>query len=107
MVHAPPDTHTVEGLMPTWQAKEDSVVPPADSIESLITPSPIATGRACGSCSLCCKLLPIRELEKPENKWCVHCKPASGGCTIYADRPPSCREFACHWLISKNLGDEW
>ena len=66
-----------------------------------------ATGRVCGTCSLCCKLLPIRELEKPENTWCVHCRPAAGGCTIYADRPHSCREFACHWLISKNLGDEW
>jgi hypothetical protein len=66
-----------------------------------------ASGRSCGRCSLCCKLLAITPLEKPANKWCAHCHPGGGGCQIYATRPAPCRDFACGWLINKNLGDEW
>jgi hypothetical protein len=68
-----------------------------------------ATGRKCGSCSLCCKLIPIEDeqLVKTENEWCQHCKPGRGGCSIYADRPLSCSSFACTWLVSLALGDEW
>jgi hypothetical protein len=77
------------------------------SIENVIAAKTAVTGRACGSCSLCCKLLPIRELEKPENQWCVHCRPGNGGCGIYAERPASCRGFACDWLVNPHLGDEW
>jgi hypothetical protein len=76
-------------------------------IEDAIAARIAVTGRACGPCSLCCKLLPIRELDKPENQWCVHCRPGNGGCGIYADRPASCRGFACEWLVNPQLGDEW
>jgi hypothetical protein len=78
-----------------------------ETIEDVIARKIAASGRACGSCSLCCKLLPIRELDKPESQWCVHCRPGHGGCTIYADRPASCRGFACEWLVNRQLGDEW
>jgi len=37
----------------------------------------------------------------------VHCRPGNGGCSIYAERPPSCRGFACEWLVNPQLGDEW
>jgi hypothetical protein len=71
-------------------------------------PTPVAPVRSCGSCSLCCKLLVIEELAKPPDTWCPHCKPGRGGCSIYADRPPSCRLFRCGWLDSKGrVGDEW
>ena len=71
-------------------------------------PTPVAPVRSCGSCSLCCKLLVIDELDKPPDTWCPHCKPGRGGCSIYADRPPSCRLFRCGWLDSKgSVGDEW
>ena len=61
-----------------------------------------ALGRACGACSLCCKLLQIDEpeLKKPANEWCRHCRPGKGGCAIYDERPPVCRDFACEWLIN-------
>src|SRR6185437_4906562 len=29
------------------------------------------------------------------------------GCSIYSDRPPSCRAFACNWLVDVNMGPEW
>ena len=53
--------------------------------------------RQCGSCSLCCKVLSVNELDKPVNKWCSHAK-KGGGCTIYGDHPQECKVFNCLWL---------
>ena len=64
------------------------------------------TERKCGSCSLCCKLLAVTELDKPLGKWCEHCKPGRGGCGIYDNRPESCREYECHWLRG-DLSEHW
>jgi len=64
-------------------------------------------GRTCGSCSLCCKLIAITELDKPESRWCEHCAPGKGGCLIYDRRPSSCRGFHCGWLQSDMFGTEW
>lgn len=63
--------------------------------------------RHCGSCSLCCKLLAIPALDKPGGKWCQHCAPGRGGCTIYDQRPHVCHQFACQWLTDSLLGDDW
>ncbi len=62
--------------------------------------------RTCGDCSLCCKLLPIRVLNKSIDTWCQHCCPGKGGCTIYTDRPPVCRGFSCGWM-SGEISDHW
>lgn len=69
-------------------------------------PSPAAAGRTCGDCTLCCKVLAIAELDKPQGVWCRHCV-ASAGCRIYADRPMECRTFSCGWLVDARLGEEW
>jgi len=66
----------------------------------------IVEGRSCAGCTLCCKLLEIEELEKPEGKWCPDCAPKSG-CRIYDRRPPVCKNFYCLYLISPRLGDHW
>jgi hypothetical protein len=67
------------------------------------------TGRECGDCSLCCKVLDIDvpELQKPPGAWCQHCSPGRGGCGIYETRPDICRGFACGWLVIPWLGEEW
>ena len=66
------------------------------------------TERICGTCSLCCKLPHIPELNKPIDSWCRHARPGVGGCSIYPERPASCRSFACGWLLgARELGDEW
>lgn len=59
-----------------------------------------APPRSCGSCSLCCKVMSIPELEKPAGSWCPNVRLGSscGGCAIYETRPESCRSFACAWL---------
>jgi hypothetical protein len=62
--------------------------------------------RACGDCSLCCKVMAIDELEKPAGRWCGHCGP-DRGCLIYANRPGECRAFDCLWLIDARFGEHW
>jgi hypothetical protein len=52
------------------------------------------------SCSLCCKLYGVAELNKPANKWCPHVH-AGHGCTIYPNRPESCVDYQCLWLKSQ------
>jgi hypothetical protein len=66
----------------------------------------ILPGRACGSCTLCCKLLQIDTLAKPRGTWCGHCK-VGAGCTIYEARPPECRSFHCGYLIWEHAGEHW
>jgi hypothetical protein len=64
------------------------------------------TGRSCGSCSMCCYMMGVEELDKPKYRWCQHCKPGKG-CAIYADRPGVCKAFACMWLIQLYVGEHW
>lgn len=62
--------------------------------------------RACGSCTLCCKLFPVPPLEKAAGRWCPHV--AQGrGCGIHETRPQVCRDFDCQWLLNDDLGPEW
>jgi hypothetical protein len=62
--------------------------------------------RECGTCTLCCKVMGIEELEKPRGVWCDHAMPGRG-CAIYDARPHSCRVFSCLWLLDEGLGEEW
>ncbi len=62
--------------------------------------------RQCGTCTMCCKLIEVTELEKPENVWCRHCKPGKG-CGSYDSRPSVCRTFYCGWMVDGSLGDNW
>lgn len=75
-------------------------------------------GRACDGCTLCCTLLPINEANTPEDRALVQAltgitikhgvfKKAAGvtcqhvgcdGCSIYNERPGSCRAWSCLWL---------
>lgn len=61
----------------------------------------IKAERSCGDCSLCCKLMSVRELDKAAFKWCRHARPGAkpGACTIYEERPATCRTFLCHWRL--------
>ncbi len=54
--------------------------------------------RECGSCTLCCKLLGVKELNKPQGEWCKHCD-IGKGCKIYDSRPNECRNFTCMWIV--------
>jgi hypothetical protein len=67
---------------------------------------PILPGRACGSCTLCCKLLRIEALEKPAGEWCAHCA-VGQGCTVYDTRPEACRGFHCGYLTLPMVDAKW
>jgi hypothetical protein len=66
----------------------------------------ILPGRACGSCTLCCKVMAITQLAKPAGKWCEHCK-VGAGCGIYEERPAECRIFHCGYLVWEHAGEHW
>jgi hypothetical protein len=70
------------------------------------TETAVVAGRACASCTLCCKVLAIRELDKPRLTWCEHCN-KKRGCTIYESQPDPCRGFFCAWRTTAELGDHW
>jgi len=59
----------------------------------------------CGDCNLCCKLPhinPTHIKNKPFKKkgftWCENCK-IGEGCTVYNNRPKTCKDFECFYLI--------
>jgi hypothetical protein len=58
----------------------------------------------CGECTACCRVFDVPEVKSPAGEWCQHC--AIGvGCKIYADRPATCVEFECLWLMSQTRDD--
>ena len=68
--------------------------------------TPVIPGRECGGCTLCCKVLRIAELQKPQGKWCPHCE-VGHSCRIYEDRPGECRTFFCGYLVWPSVEDFW
>ena len=63
-------------------------------------------GRSCQGCTLCCKVLSIKELAKPQGEWCPHCD-VGKGCKVYAARPSECGGFYCGYLTWPMAGDHW
>jgi hypothetical protein len=55
---------------------------------------------------MCCKLLSIPELDKPQQKWCQHCE-IGVGCNIYDEKPPSCSAFYCGYLLNDGIDEHW
>ena len=57
--------------------------------------------RRCGDCTLCCKLLPVRELGKGANERCRF--QSHKGCRVYHQPrkgfPVSCDLWNCRWLV--------
>lgn len=65
-----------------------------------------APSRACGTCTLCCKVYDVPAVESVAGQWCRHT--VSGrGCAIHATRPDHCRAFHCLWMTEGWLGPEW
>jgi hypothetical protein len=52
--------------------------------------------RECGSCSACCTVIGVHEIEKGMYETCEHV--CEAGCAIYAERPGSCQTFECQWM---------
>jgi hypothetical protein len=66
----------------------------------------VIPGRECGSCTLCCKVYHVPEINKVAGKWCQHCKPGKG-CGIHDTLPAQCAEFNCLWRTEETLTPDW
>lgn len=66
--------------------------------------------RRCGSCSLCCSLLPVRSLNKLAGQRCKHQRFSSKGdcCKVYArlgSVSPECRLWSCRWKVNDDTAN--
>lgn len=66
----------------------------------------LVPGRDCGTCSMCCKVFRVVEVDKAAGQWCRHIVQGRG-CGIHETRPSVCRTFFCYWLQKDGLGPEW
>ena len=66
----------------------------------------MSSAKTCGTCTLCCKVMGIKDIAKPVGEWCPHCSPGVG-CGLYPAHPSSCKHFACLWLESTDLPDSY
>lgn len=58
--------------------------------------------RKCGSCTLCCRVVPVPELDKGANQRCQYQRHT--GCAVYHRAPQfprSCGVWSCAWLIGE------
>lgn len=62
--------------------------------------------RQCGECTLCCKLLPVRELDKGAGKACKHQRFKKGCAVYHTTIPASCRLWNCRWLADDDTADQ-
>ena len=69
-------------------------------------PAAVVAGRECGSCTLCCKVYKIHEIDKAAGKWCKHCTPGKG-CAIHDALPSQCSAFNCLWRTKEALPPYW
>src|SRR5579862_5149950 len=57
------------------------------------------SGRECGGCTACCTVLAVPELHKGMYRHCTHV--SRQGCSIYPQRPRSCRAWSCQWRLGE------
>jgi hypothetical protein len=50
-------------------------------------------------------MMAVPELYKPAWSLCPNCAVGSG-CKVYPDRPQSCRDFLCGWLMAPYMGPD-
>jgi hypothetical protein len=66
----------------------------------------LAMMRQCGSCNLCCKLLPVPPLGKKAGERCKYLK-FQKGCTVYQkpQMPTECQLWSCRWLVNNDTAE--
>ena len=66
----------------------------------------IVSGRDCDGCTLCCRVMRVPEIHKPQWELCPDCE-AGAGCRIYMTRPGECEEFLCGYRTRESLPERW
>src|SRR5277367_5597847 len=59
--------------------------------------------RECGGCTACCMVMAVREFGKGMYRSCEHVD--GQGCSIYQERPRSCRVWSCQWQLAAIDGE--
>jgi hypothetical protein len=66
--------------------------------------------KTCGTCTECCKVIPVRELGTKTYGGCPHRRDVihreGPGCGIYPTRPRACQSWKCVWLHDQTLEDD-
>lgn len=67
----------------------------------------LVPGRECGACTACCTHLRIEDpdLRKLAGTPCQNLS-TGNGCSIYPDRPQTCRNWYCGWRYMPQLNDQ-
>jgi len=60
--------------------------------------------KPCGDCRACCTVVGVPEIDKANFQPCKH--ECGTGCSIYPERPGSCRNYFCGWKWGMIEGDE-
>lgn len=57
--------------------------------------------RKCGSCSACCTVLAVAEIQKPRFTRCPQLKQTGSTrcCKVYDQKPEACTAYSCAWLL--------
>lgn len=87
-----------EGMSSSRNRKRKRGKPKSKARGSLTVLQP----RECGSCSACCHVLPVDDVNTVFMDDCQH-QMEGGGCSIYDARPLNCRGFQCFWLMLDEL----
>lgn len=94
-------TFLVEGHEATLNGDHMRITEDAEGRTTVEFSPKSLTGRVCGGCSLCCKLVPVPTIDKPASQRCRHQRHGKG-CAIYAARPFACRTWSCRWLSDES-----
>lgn len=71
-----------------------------------MTDSATSGQKTCGTCSICCKIVAVSDLNKPAHQWCVHNVPKKG-CGIWGKHPDVCKVWQCGWILMPQLDERW
>jgi len=66
----------------------------------------VAAGKSCGECGMCCRLMGVEAIGKPQFVACPLYR-KSCGCLDYDHRPQACADFICYWLHMPSLDEAW
>jgi hypothetical protein len=62
----------------------------------------MSKNRTCESCTVCCNIYAIPEINKTEYEHCKHCD-VGKGCNIQEAKPKQCSQYYCGWRIFSYL----
>jgi hypothetical protein len=101
-------------IIPDFEVQEPvpwNDIPPLIKRVQQFVSSKLNPNNLCGGCNACCITPFIKDTSwngelflKSSGALCQHCEQGFG-CTLYHQRPKSCRGFECRWLISQRRND--